>query len=42
MNRATKVFEHSVVNIVSPNFSAGVWDNNYSPKCKPSTCLYNR
>jgi len=28
-----------VVNIVSPIFSAGVWDNNYSPKCKPSTCL---
>jgi len=25
--------EHSIANSVSSNFSAGVWDNNCSPKC---------
>jgi len=35
MNRATKVFQHSVVNIVSPNFAAGVRDNNYSVFSSP-------
>jgi len=42
MNRATKEFEYSVVNIVSPNSSAAVWDDNRLPKCKSFTCLYNR
>ena len=42
MNRATKEFEYSVVNIVSPNSSAAVWYDNRLPKCKSFTCLYNR
>jgi len=42
MNRATKEFEHSVVNTVSLNSSAEVWDDNRSSKCKSFTCLYNR
>jgi len=41
MNRATKELEHFVVNILSSNSSAGVWDNNRSPKCKSFTGLYN-
>ena len=40
MNREPKQFEHSVVNFVSHNSSAGACDNNHSPKCKFFTCLY--
>jgi len=40
MNRATKEFEHSVVNFVSSNSSSGVWDNNHSRKCKSFTLDY--
>jgi len=40
MNRATKEFEYSVVNFVSSNSSAGIWDNNHSPKHKSFTCLF--
>jgi len=40
MNRATKEFEHSAVNFVSSNSSAGVWDNNHSRKCKSFTLDY--
>jgi len=39
-NRATKEFDHSVVNMVSSNSSAGVWDNNHSHKCKSFTLVY--
>jgi len=42
MNRAPKEFEHSVVNFVSYNSSAGVCDNNRSPKCKFFPYLYKR
>jgi len=37
MNRATKKFQHPVVNTVSSISSAVVW-NNHPPKCKPFTC----
>jgi len=40
MNRATKELQHSVVNFVSSNSLAGIWDNNHSPKCKSFICLY--
>jgi len=40
MNRATKEFEHSVVNFVPSNSPAGVWDNKHSRKCNCFTCLY--
>jgi len=39
--RTTKEFEHSVVNNVSSNSSAGVWYNNRSPKCKSCTFIYS-
>ena len=39
-NRAIKEFEHAVVNFVSSNSSAGVWDNNHWPQSKSFTCLY--
>jgi len=42
MNRVPKEFEHSIVNFVSSNSSAGVCDNNHEPKCKYFTCLYKR
>ena len=40
MYRAAKEFEHSVVNFVSSNSSAGVCDKNHSPKCKSFTYSY--
>ena len=42
MNRVPKEFEHSVVNFVSSYYSAGVCDNNHSPKCKSFTSLCKR